>query len=192
MSEKTTGTLVGYIRVSSDAQKLDLQEDAMAAANVEKVFQDFAVSGTVAERPGLTAALDYVRPGDILVVYSLSRIARNTRNLLELVENLNARGITLRSLTEGIDTSGPMGLAILTIMGAINALERDLIVERSRAGVAAARNRGVKVGRKPSLTPKQHTVVRSLYAGQSLSIAEIAEQMKVSEATIYRSLRRAA
>lgn len=187
--EKTTGELVGYIRVSTDTQKLDLQVDAMTAAGVGRVFQDFGISGTVAERPGLTEALSYVRSGDTLVVYSLSRIARNTRNLLELVESLNARGIRLRSLTEGIDTSGAMSVALLTIMGAINTLERDLIVERSKAGVAAARARGVKVGRKPKLTGKQHSMVRSLYDARNLSISEIAEQMKVSEATIYRSLR---
>lgn len=191
MSEAATitGELVGYVRVSTDGQRLDLQEDAMKAAGVVKVFSDHGVSGTKAERPGLKAALDYVRPGDTLVVYSLSRVARNTKNLLTLVEQLDARGVKLRSITEGIDTSGPMGMALLTIMGAINTLERDIISERSKAGVAAARARGMKVGRKPSLTAKQHKVVRSLYDSKRLTIAEIAEQLDVSPATIYRSLR---
>jgi DNA invertase Pin-like site-specific DNA recombinase len=180
---------VAYIRVSTDKQNLTLQQDAMKAAGIDKVFVDNGVSGSLARREGLDAALDYLREGDTLVVWRLDRLGRNTRNVLELLDDLASRGIKFRSITEGLDTSGPMGRLMLTIMSAFAQLERDVIRERTNAGLEAARSRGKVGGRPAALNEKQHKMVRSLHNAQELTIKEIAEQMTVSEGTVYRSLR---
>lgn len=180
---------IGYIRVSTAGQDLALQEDAMTAAGVEKTFTDHGVSGSKASRPGLDAALDYLREGDTLVVYRLDRLGRSTKNVLELLDTLAARGIRFRSINEAIDTSGPMGAFFLTVLSAFAQLERDVIRERTSAGLAAARARGRTGGRPPALTGKQHAMVRSLYDARGTTVAEIATTMGVSEQTVYRSLR---
>lgn len=182
------GNAIGYVRVSSKEQVLSMQQDAMAAAGVEKVFEDHGVSGTVKVREGLEACLSYLREGDTLVVWKLDRLGRNTRNVLELLDTLEQRGIKFRSLTEGLDTAGPMGKAMLTIISAFAALERDTIVERTRSGLDAARARGRVGGRPVALTEKQHKQIFNLYAARTLTIKEIAEMFSVSEPTIYRSL----
>jgi DNA invertase Pin-like site-specific DNA recombinase len=183
------GASIGYVRVSTDSQKLDLQMDAMERNGVTKVFSDLGISGSTQDRKGLNEALAYLRSGDTLVVYSLSRLARNTKNLLQLVEDLEKRNIKIRSITEGIDTSGPFGKMLMTMIGAIATLERDILIERTSAGIAASRKRGVSFGAPKKLSDKQHTIVRSLYDSQTVTIKEIAAQMNVSEQTIYRSLR---
>lgn len=184
-----TGINIGYVRVSTDAQSTDLQLDALKKAGIEKVFSDEGISGTKASRPGLDEALAYLRPGDCLVIYSLSRLGRNTRNVLALLDDLAERGIAFRSLTEGISTEGSMGKLMTTILLAFAQLERDVLVERTNAGLAASRARGRSGGRPTKLTPAQHKMIRSLYESNTIPIAAIAEQFKVHEQTIFRSLR---
>lgn len=180
---------IGYIRVSTTAQDLSLQRDAMEAAGIAKVFTDEGVSGSLASRPALDAALDYIRDGDTLVVWKLDRLGRNTRHVLELLDGLAERGVAFRSITEGLDTAGSMGRVMLTIIAAFAQLERDVIRERTSAGLAAARARGRTGGRPPALTSKQHGMVRSLYDARDSTVAEISSTMGVSQQTVYRSLR---
>ncbi|MHC2184815.1 DNA invertase Pin-like site-specific DNA recombinase [Rathayibacter agropyri] len=179
---------VGYLRVSTRDQNLFLQEDAMARAGVTKLFRDEGVSGGLASRPGLDAALDYMREGDTLVVFKLDRLGRNTVNVLTLLDALSERGIQFRSLTEGISTEGAMGKLMLTIMSAFAQMEKDQLKERTSAGLAAARARGKVGGRKAVLSTTQHKMIRSLYDARELTVDQIAEQFKVSRPTVYRSL----
>ena len=142
---------VGYARVSTLDQELSLQLDALVAAGCGKVFEDHASSAR-ADREGLRAALDYVRDGEVLVVWKLDRLGRSLPHLIETVTDLAKRGVGFRSLTEAIDTTTPGGRLIFHIFGALGQFERDLIGERTRAGVVAAAARGRKSGRKPVIT----------------------------------------
>ena len=184
-------TNIGYVRVSTANQDTALQLDALKREGIEKVFSDEGVSGMKASRPGLDEALSYLRDnsGDVLCVYSLSRLGRSTRNVLALLDDLTERGIGFRSLTEGLDTSGSMGKMMTTILIAFAQMERDTLVERTNAGLAASRARGRSGGRPAKLTPAQHKMIRSLYESNTIPIAAIAEQFKVHEQTIFRSLR---
>jgi len=179
---------IGYVRVSTVEQHLDLQQQAMDRAGIVKVFEDHGVSGTLASRPGLDAARAYVREGDSLVVWKLDRLGRSTKHVLALIEDLQHQGIGFRSLTEGIDTSGPMGKAMLTVLAAFNQLERDVIVERTKAGLAAARAKGRLGGRPRVLDAKTAAFAREMYEGGSFDVLEIAAKLKVSKTTIYRYL----
>lgn len=127
--------IIGYVRVSTTEQNLDAQVNALEAAGAARIFSDQGVGGSKTERPQLTAALDHLRPGDTLTVW-LDRLGRNTRHVLEVIEELESRGVGFRSLTEAIDTTGPVGKAMMTIMAAFAQLERDTIIERPRAGLA--------------------------------------------------------
>ena len=156
--------IIGYARVSTFEQTLDLQQDALAAAGCERFFTD-TISGGKSDRPGLTEAIDYVRPGDVLVVWRLDRLGSSLKNLIEVMTKLNERGIGFRSLTEQIDTTTPGGKLIFHIFGSLAEFERDLIRERTQAGLAAARARGRKGGRPKKLgTPGKIAMARSLYA----------------------------
>lgn len=179
---------VGYVRVSTIEQHLDLQQQAMQRAGVVKVFEDHGVSGALASRPGLDAAREYVREGDTLVVWKLDRLGRSTKNVLALLDDLHSRGVGFRSLTEGIDTSGPMGKAMLTVLAAFNQLERDLIVERTKAGLAAAKANGRVGGRPRVLDDKTAAFARTMYDSGDFEVAEIAARLKVGKTTIYRYL----
>ncbi len=178
---------VGYARISTDDQTLDLQRDALQQAGCARVFTDVA-SGSLAERPQLTAALDHLRPGDSLVVWRLDRLARSLRHLMDTVLVLQERRVAFKSITESIDTSTSSGVLFFHIMGAFAQFERDLIRERTHAGLAAARARGRVGGRKPVLTPQKAAVARRLYGGRAHTVAQIAEVLGVSRATIYRHL----
>lgn len=138
--------LIGYARVSTIEQTLDLQQDALRKAGCEQVFTD-RISGAKSERPGLRQALDFVRSGDILVVWKLDRLGRSLKQLIEIVSELQKRDIGFRSLTENIDTTSPGGKLIFHIFGSLAEFERDLIRERTLAGLAAARARGRRGGR---------------------------------------------
>lgn len=144
--------LIGYARVSTTEQNVGLQLDALHAANVEQVFTDEGVSGSVSSRPELDRCIAHLRSGDTLVVWRLDRLARSLKNLLELVESLSARGIHLRSLTEAIDTSSASGRLILSVFGALAEFERSLIIERTQAGLTAARLRRAKIGRPVAMS----------------------------------------
>ena len=178
---------VGYARVSTLDQDLSLQLDALAAARCGKVFEDRA-SGVRADRPGLQAALDYVRDGEVLVVWKLDRLGRSLPHLIETVTALSKRGVGFRSLTEAIDTSTPGGRFIFHIFGALGQFERDLIGEWTRAGLAAAAARGRKSGRKPVITDDKLTRARGM-VGKGLTVREIATRLKVGKTALYEALR---
>ncbi|WP_374732725.1 recombinase family protein [Klebsiella variicola] len=146
--------LIGYARVSTGDQNLDLQKNALIRAECELVFEDMA-SGKNARRPGLKRALRRLRAGDVLVVWKLDRLGRSVRDLITLVSELQARGVNFRSLTDSIDTSTPAGRFFFHVMSALAEMERELIVERTRAGLAVARAKGRIGGRRPKLTPEQ-------------------------------------
>lgn len=180
---------IGYTRVSTKDQDTSLQDSAMAKAKVDRVYTDHGVSGTLASRPELDKALDRLDRGDTFVVWKLDRLGRNTKNVLEVIENLIDRGVTFKSLTEQIDLSaGPMGKAMLTILSAFAELERATMVERTRAGLEAAKAKG-KVGGRPSvIDPKKLATIKKLTASGEHTRADIARMVGISPATLYRVL----
>ena len=180
-------SLVGYARVSTHDQNPALQLDALHLAGCVKVFEDRGVSGAKADRSGLAAALSYVRDGDVLVVWKLDRLGRSMSHLVETVGALEKRGIGLRSLTEAIDTTTPGGRLIFHVFGALGQFERDLIRERTRAGLTAAAERGRKGGRKPVITPDKLKRARVLMA-QGLNVREVATRLKVGKTALYEAL----
>ncbi len=182
---------IGYARVSTTDQTPALQLDALKAAGCERVFADEGFSGSANKRPALDKALAALRPGDVLTVWKLDRLGRSLSHLIQIAEDLGKRGIGFRSLSEAIDTTTPQGVLIFNIMGALAQFERSLIIERTRAGLAAARLRGTKVGRKPKLTPEQIDHAKKLIdAGESPS--RVARSIGVSPATLYRAIPAAA
>jgi DNA invertase Pin-like site-specific DNA recombinase len=177
---------VGYARVSTTDQDPALQLDALATAGCDRVFQDQA-SGAKADRPGLAAAMSFVRAGDVLVVWKLDRLGRSLPHLIETVNDLEARGVAFRSLTETIDTLTPGGRLIFHIFGALGQFERDLIRERTRAGLAAAVARGRKGGRKPVVTEDKLRRAKAL-VDQGLTVREAAARVKVGKTALYAAL----
>jgi DNA invertase Pin-like site-specific DNA recombinase len=174
-------------RVSTGDQNPDLPHDALTAAGCARVFTDTA-SGALDKRRELDACLDYLRPGDVLVVWRLDRLGRSVRHLTETVNTLASRGIGFRSLTEGIDTTTPAGKLVFHIFAALAEFEREIIRERTNAGLVAARARGRVGGRKPKLTPAKLATARALYDAKSHTVAEIAEIVGVARSTLYRAL----
>lgn len=183
--------LIGYARVSTADQNPEFQESALMEAGCSRIFTDKA-SGALAERDQLAAALEYLRPGDIVCVWRLDRLGRSLKHLVQTVADLEERGVGFRSLTENIDTTSPTGRLVFHLFASLAEFERDLIRERTVAGLAAARARGRRGGRKPSLSPKQIEVARKMHAEGDSTVSEIAETLGVSRATIYRHLRPAA
>jgi len=179
---------IGYARVSTKLQTTAMQITALEKEGCEKMFIDEGVSGTLASRPQFDAMRAQLRAGDEVVVYSLSRLGRNTKNALALIEEFQNKGVTFRSITESISTEGAMGKALLTILFAINTLEADLASERSIAGQQEARRNGRHPGRKPVLTAAQHKAIRKLYDGREHTMRDLAAMFKVSPATVMRSL----
>ncbi len=181
--------LIGYARVSTADQTLDLQKDALATVGCTQVFTD-VLSGAKSERPGLVKALEYVRAGDTLVVWRLDRLGRSLQHLIATVAELRDRGIGFRSLTESIDTTTPGGKLIFHVFGALAEFERDLIQERTHAGLAAARARGRVGGRPRKLADlKQLALAQTLYDGGQTDIATICQMLGISRATLYRTLK---
>ena len=179
--------LIGYARVSTDDQDLSLQLAALKRAKCKRVFQE-KLSGARADRPELRRMLDQLREGDAVVVLRLDRLARSTRDLLDLCETISSAGAGLRSLNEPwADTTSPAGKMVLTVFGGIAEFERALIRERTGAGRKAAMKRGVKFGRPRKLNAEQVALVARL-AGEGKSAPEIAETFGVHETTIYRCL----
>lgn len=178
---------IGYARVSTGDQNMALQMDALREAGVEKVFHDHGVSGSISERPGLDRCLDHLREGDVLVVWKLDRLGRSTRHVLAVIDGLTSRGIGFRSLTEGLHTEGAMGKAMLRIMAAFAELERDTMIERTRAGLAAAAANGRKGGRPRKVDDADAAKAKSL-RDKGISATDIAKMLGVSRATVYRYL----
>jgi DNA invertase Pin-like site-specific DNA recombinase len=183
------GDLIGYARVSTLDQNLDLQSDALTNAGCLRVFDDTA-SGKLDARPGLAKALDFVRPSDTLVVWKLDRLGRSIGHLIETVNGLAAKNVGFRSLSEAIDTTTPAGKLLFHMFGALAEFERDLIRERTMAGLAAARARGRVGGRRPKLNARQIAVARQMYDSRDHTVQEIADTLRVSRGTVYRHLDR--
>lgn len=180
-------TLIGYARVSTLDQDPALQLDALVAAGCAKVFEDRA-SGARSDRPGLRQALDYAREGDVLVVWKLDRLGRSLAHLIETVAMLEQRGVGFRSITEAIDSTTPSGRLVFHLFGALGQFERDLIRERTRAGLVAAAARGRKGGRKPVVTEEKLRRARALIS-QGLNVREAAVRLKISKTALYDALR---
>ena len=182
--------LIGYIRVSTNDQNTALQHQALFSAGCEQIFED-KMSGKTAERPGLKKLLKVLAEGDTLVVWKLDRLGRSMRNLVLLIEELRLRGINFRSLTDSIDTSTPMGRFFFHVMSALAEMERELIVERTRAGLAAARREGRIGGRRPKLTAEQWAQAgRLLAAGEARQ--KVALIFDVGLSTLYKKFPAAA
>jgi DNA invertase Pin-like site-specific DNA recombinase len=175
--------LVGYARVSTLDQHLDLQLDALTTAGCEKIFTD-KMSGVNA-RPGLDEALAFLRSGDVLVVWKLDRLGRRTVQLLQLIEALKARGIGFKSLSNAIDTTTPEGMFIYRISSSFAELERDLARERTMAGLQAARGR--KGGRRPRLTPDQAKLAAKMLDDPTNRVNDIIAAFHVPRSTLYRA-----
>lgn len=180
--------LIGYARVSTMDQTLALQQDAMEKAGCERIFTDTA-SGAKAERVGLAEAIGYAREGDILVVWRLDRLGRSLKHLIETISALAERKIGFKSITENIDTTTSGGKLIFHIFGSLAEFERDIIRERTQAGLTAARARGRKGGRPRALTPKKAEQARTLYNDKNRSITEICRTLNISRATLYRYMK---
>ena len=178
--------LIGYARVSTPDQRLSLQYDALERAGCERVFDDQA-SGARTDRPGLAEALAYLRSGDTLVVWKLDRLGRSMSHLIEKIGELAVRGIGFRSLTENIDTTTPGGMLVFNIFGSLAQFERDLIRERTQAGLRAARERGSKGGRRPVVTPDKLRKARAHIAA-GLTVREAAARLKIGKTALYKAL----
>src|SRR3954471_13707552 len=173
--------LFGYARVSTDDQRLDLQHGALVHAGVERqrIFED-KLSGMRADRPGLASVLKAVREGDTLVIWRLDRLGRSLKELISLADDLKRKGVQLRSVTEGIDTTTIGGELLFHLFGAIAQFERNLIRERTRAGLASARARGRVGGRPPGLKPKDVAAAKAMLSDPNITMTEVAETLGVS------------
>src|SRR6266446_5270207 len=183
--------LVGYARVSTQEQTLDLQKDALEKIGCTKIYSD-VVSGAKAERKGLEEALEYVREGDTLIVWRLDRLGRSLKHLIETITNLNNRKIGFKSIQENIDTTTSGGKLIFHIFGALAEFERDIIRERTNAGLQAARARGRLGGRPKSKnlnTTKKVALAQSLYDDKNNTIDEVCKTLNISRSTLYRYIK---
>jgi DNA invertase Pin-like site-specific DNA recombinase len=180
--------LIGYARVSTHEQDLSLQLDDLKRAGCEKFFEDKA-SGAKTDRPGLQEALEYVREGDTLLVWRLDRLGRSLIHLIETVSQLEERGIGFRSLQESIDTTSSGGRLVFQIFGALAEFERNLIRERTLAGLSAARARGRTGGRPKALDATKIELLYKLYDEKELSVKKICQMLGISKPTLYAYLR---
>ena len=178
---------VGYIRVSKREQNPDLQRRELEAFGCERIFEE-QISSRKADRPKLRAAIDYCREGDALVVWKLDRFGRSLKELIELVNGLNERGVEFVSLRESLDTTTPGGKLVFHVFGSVAEFERDVIRERTMAGLEAARARGRKGGRKPVMDRKKIALASKLMKDRDVPIPEVCKAVGVSRATLYRYL----
>jgi DNA invertase Pin-like site-specific DNA recombinase len=187
---------IGYARISTRSQSDDSQVDELNAAGCTKIFADKGVSGKLASRPQWDACLEYLRPGDVLVITRLSRAMRSLKELLSVAEGLKTRDIGLKVLKQPIDTTTPEGMLVFSILGAVDAFTRDLIVEGTNEGLAAARARGRKGGRRPVLSEAQQAEAVRLYDSvgpdgkRVFTVADIAAKLRCSRPTIYAAVDR--
>ena len=179
---------IRYVRVSTQEQNTMRQEALMEALGVDEVYID-RMSGKNTNRPELQKMMEYVRKGDTVIVESISRFARNTRDLLELVEQLTAKGVEFVSKKEAIDTTTPTGKFMLTVFGAVAELEREYILQRQREGIAIAREQGKYTGRKPIQRPEFEQVVRDWRSGR-ITAVEAMRTLHMSKTTFYRKVKR--
>lgn len=184
---KHTGTRIGYTRVSTVTQTLDQQNGALASAGVAKVFSD-VMSGARDDRPGLAELLAYVREGDTVVVWKLDRLGRNMLHILQTVKALTERGVTLVSVTDGIDSSTPAGRMMIGVLGSLSEYERELIKERTALKRAASRANGTKFGRPRKVDDSEHIATAKRMKADGHMAKDIAKYLGVSRATLYRYL----
>jgi DNA invertase Pin-like site-specific DNA recombinase len=178
---------VGYARVSTSDQRLDLQRDGLLQSGCTKIFAEVA-RGATAERTALNAALEYVRPDDTLVVWRLDRLGRSLRHLIHVVNMLHERGVGFQSLVEAIDTTTPTGQFFLHVTGAFAELERNLIRERTMAGLASARQRGHYGGRPKAIAPDTFAMALQLYEARTTSVQHICRRLGMARRSFYRYL----
>lgn len=178
---------IGYTRVSTSSQRDDLQRDALLKEGCEKIFSDVSTGTTLLNRPGLNAAMAYVRPGDELVFFKLDRLGRNSREVLSTIDALNKAGIEFRSLTENLETTSSSGRFFLQVTAAICEIESSTLRERVRAGLQASRDRGTKLGRPAVLVAEKRAMAESLLRDGAMSVPQIAAELKIGVATLYRS-----
>ncbi len=178
--------LIGYARVSTRDQNLELQQEALVKAGCQKIFED-KVSGTRVDRPGLAKALEMLREDDTLVVWKLDRLGRSVKQLVNLVGELHKRGIQFKSLTDAIDTGTPSGRFFFHVMASLAEMERELIVERTRAGLEMAKQLGRKGGRKPKMTSSKIESAKKLLSS-GVPPKDVAKNLGVSIPTLYRWL----
>ncbi len=186
----TSGTRIGYTRVSTVAQTLDQQNEALHAAGVTKTFSD-VMSGARDDRPGLADLMDYVREGDTVVVWKLDRLGRNMLHILQTVRELTARRVTLVSVTDGIDSSTPAGRMMIGVLGSLAEYERELIKERTALKRAASRTNGTKFGRPRKVDDAEHIATARRMKVDGHTAKDIAKYLGVSRATLYRYLEHA-
>lgn len=179
--------LVGYARVSTRDQNPALQLEALRSAGCDKVFTEKA-SGAQRDRPELQGALEYLRAGDVLVVWKLDRLARSVRQLVETAELLRAREIGLKVITQAIDTTSPSGRLTFHLLAAIAEFERELTLERTHAGLAQARSLGRRGGRKPAMGEPEIRRAKAMLSDPSITVEEVARQMGVQPSTLYRHI----
>ncbi|MDB2613602.1 recombinase family protein [Chlamydiales bacterium] len=177
--------LIGYARVSTDDQNLDLQNDALKEIGCETIFKD-SQSGARADRPGLKQILEYIRKGDVLVVWRLDRLSRSLKDLVEMVNELESRGIGLKSLSESIDTTSSSGKLIFHMFASLAEFERNLIRERTQAGLTAARARGRMGGRPKVLDKNKRELAVNLYNRKEHRVDDICKMMGISKPTLYK------
>lgn len=180
-------TTIGYARVSTGDQDTALQIDALKKAGCEKIFEDKA-SGVKTERPGLADAIRYAREGDTLTVWKLDRLGRSMKHLIEIVTELDVKGVDFRSVTENIDTTTSGGRLVFHLFGALAQFERDLIRERTRAGLKAAEERGRRGGRQVVVTPDKLAKARQHLAA-GLNVREAAARVKIGKTALYQALK---
>ncbi len=176
--------LIGYARVSTSDQNLNLQKDALLKIGCEKIYED-EISGTIKLRPGLDKTLEMLRTEDTLVVWKLDRLGRSVKNLISLISDLNSKDIHFKSITDSIDTSTPSGRFFFHVMASLSEMERELIVERTKAGLEAAKKLGRVGGRKRKMTPSKVSSAKKLLASGVVP-KDVAENLGISVATLYR------
>ena len=180
---------IGYARVSTDEQNLDLQRAALESAGCGRIFEDHGISGSATTRPGLSEALAAMKQGDSLVVWKLDRLGRSLGHLVGLLDDLGKRGVGFVSLTESIDTTTAGGRLVFHMMAALSEFERSLIMERTRAGMSAAKRRGTRLGRPLKMTPERLQRARALLESGAHSKRSVAALLGVHESTVRRALR---
>jgi Enterobacteriaceae phage serine recombinase len=180
---------IGYARVSTNDQSLDLQLDALRRADCDQIFQEEGVSGVATSRPALEKAIAVLKSGDVLITWKLDRLGRSLANLIAIISDLDAKGIGFTSLSEAIDTRCASGRLLFHVMGALAEFERSLISERTRAGIAAARERGAAIGRPAKLTAAAIRAAQVAMLSEIEDVRSLAQRFGVSVATLRRALR---
>ncbi|HDS1579451.1 TPA: recombinase family protein [Stenotrophomonas maltophilia] len=180
--------VIGYARVSSAGQSLDVQLDKLGKAGCSKVYQEKRSGRQAENRPELQAALEYLRDGDVLVVCRLDRMARSVLDLAKIADRLRQKGVSLRVLDQGLDTTTSEGKLMFNLLGAFAEFEADVRAERQRDGIALAQQKGTQFGRKKALTSAQEERIRRLRVEEGFSIEQLAERFSISRSSVYRAL----